>query len=390
MTKKTRAMLNAEATLRAASAFSRRLMLKRAAALGAVAAVGPFYARDALSSSGELNVMMWSDELPPDLLDGFTAATGIVVNHTPFGANEDLLNKITATKGRGFDLVGPTLDRAPQWQPLGLLQPFDMNRIDTKNILPSMLSASAGAWTWDGGQYHLPHCWGTEALAWRTDKWSSTYEELSLGDLWAEEMRGKVQGRPHSLMAGIGRYLDASGQVPSNRMLDAYKDEENMRRIWEEITKFAVEHKPWIKQFWNDADSQIAGFTQNDCVIGQTWDGPMNKLKDAGEPIAYMAPQEGAFAWLDGWSKPIGAENIDQIYEFLNYLYQAENNAVMANGSGYNPVAVGADQHLSASAKKNFAEAYPGDAVDKLWFWPPTEPWYAEARNEYVDKFVAA
>src|SRR3546814_3139429 len=66
------------------------------------------------------------------------------------------------------------------------------------------------------------------------------------------------------MMAGIGLYLDSSGKVPSNRMLDAYKDEENMRRIWEEITKFAVEHKPWIKQFWNDADAQINGFMQND------------------------------------------------------------------------------------------------------------------------------
>src|SRR3546814_13860067 len=86
-------------------------------------------------------------------------------------------------------------------------------------------------------------------------------------------MKGKVMGRPHSMMAGIGLYLDASGQIPSNRMLDAYKDEENMRRIWEGITKFAIEHKPWIKQFWNDADGQLNGFMQNDVVLGQTWAG---------------------------------------------------------------------------------------------------------------------
>src|SRR3546814_11792269 len=83
-------------------------------------------------------------------------------------------------------------------------------------------------------------------------------------------------------------------------MLDAYKDEENMRRIWEEITKFAVEHKPWIKQFWNDADAQINGFMQNDVVLGQTWDGPPLRLKKEGKPVTFMAPQEGAFAWLDG------------------------------------------------------------------------------------------
>src|SRR3546814_573133 len=117
----------------------------------------------------------------------------------------------------------------------------------------------------------------------------------SYGDLWTPEMKGKVMGRPHSMMAGIGLYLDASGQIPSNRMLDAYKDEENMRRIWEGITKFAIEHKPWIKQFWNDADGQINGFMQNDVVLGQTWDGPPLRLKKEGKPVTFMAPQEGAF-----------------------------------------------------------------------------------------------
>jgi len=377
-------------TLMAAKAFSRRTMLRNAAAAGAVLATGPWLVKDAFSSSGELNVIMWSDELPTVVLEDFNKATDIKVNHTPFGSNEDLLNKLKATKGQGFDLAGPTLDRAPQWKELGLLQPFDMNKIETKNILPSMLSASAGAWTWDGKQYHLPHVWGTEALGWRTDKWQRDYKDLSLGDLWLPEMKGKVQGRPHSMMAGIGRYLDRAGELPSDRMLDAYKDEENMRRIWDAITKFAVEHKPWVKQFWNDADAQKNGFMQNDVVLGQTWDGPVISLKNEGKPVTYMAPQEGAFAWLDGWAVPIGAQNVEQAYAFLNYLYKAENSGAVANGSGYNPVATGADQYLTEQAKKNFADAYPEDALNRLWFWPPTEPWYAEIRNEYVDKFVAA
>src|SRR3546814_2318260 len=82
--------------------------------------------------------------------------TGITVKHTPFGSNEELLNKMRATKGRGCDLVAPTLDRAAEWQPLGLLQAFDMNKIDTSKVVPSLLKASTGAWTWDDGNHHLP------------------------------------------------------------------------------------------------------------------------------------------------------------------------------------------------------------------------------------------
>ena len=44
--------------------LSRRAMLKSAAALGAVGLSSPLYIKRALSSSGELNLLMWSDEFP--------------------------------------------------------------------------------------------------------------------------------------------------------------------------------------------------------------------------------------------------------------------------------------------------------------------------------------
>ena len=58
--------------------------------------------------------------------------------------------------------------------------------------------------------------------------------------------------------------------------------------------------------------------------------------------------------------------------------------------TGYNSVSKGAEEHLSEDAKKAFAAAYPGDALDRLWPWPATPSWYAELRAQYRDKFVAA
>src|SRR3546814_7696117 len=100
-----------------------------------------------------------------------------------------------------------------------------------------------------------------------------------------------------------------------------------------------------------------------------------------------MAPQEGAFAWLDGLSIPIGAKNFDETYTFLNYIYDSEVNGLIANETGYNPVSIGAENYLSADSKKAFGEAYPGDALDRLWWWPPSHPWYTEIRAEYSDKY---
>ena len=377
-------------TQRAAKSFTRRTLLRNAAALGALAAAGPYViGSEARAAAARLNIMIWSDYLPAPFKEKFELETGIKISHTPYGSNEELINKLKAVGGQGFDLVSPTNDRTGQWQALDLLQAIDMDRVPTGKLIDSMLKISAG-FSWDERPRHLPYLWGTEALAWRTDKWSRDYAELSYGDLWAEEMQGQIMGRPHSMMAAIGLYLDGAGILPSNRMRDAYKDEDNMRRIWTEITKFAVEHKPWIKQFWNDADGQVSGFMQNGVVLGQTWDGPPLRLKSEGKPVTFMAPREGAITWLDGLAIPIGAKNLDAVYEFIRFAYEPANAGLLANETGYNATVKGADEHLSEASKRNFREAYPGNALENLWPWPPTPSWYARIRAEYRDSFIAA
>ncbi len=73
-----------------------------------------------------------------------------------------------------------------------------------------------------------------------------------------------------------------------------------------------------------------------------------------------------------------------------NYLHTPEVSAQVAEGSGYNPVVTGADALPSEAFKKNFQEAYPGDALENLWPWPAEPSWYAELRSQYADKFKAA
>ncbi|WP_341894847.1 extracellular solute-binding protein [Ferrovibrio terrae] len=390
MTKKRDSVPSALTTYRAAHAFTRRTLLKSTVAAGTVAALGPWFVQDARSSSGTLSILHWDDELPDPVIPDFEKKTGIKINKTPFSQNEEQINKLQATAGTGFDLCQPTRDRAPQFKDIGVLRPFDTNKLKLDNLLPAMLEGSTSVWTWDSKLYHVPHCWGSEAIAWRTDQAKLDYKTLSYGTLWDDEFKGKVQGRPHSLLLGIGLWWDRIGKLPSNRMMDAFKDEATMKKIYDEILKFAVSKKPWIKQFWDSADNTKSGFMENGVVIGQTWDGPALSLKKQGRPVSYMAPQEGAIAWLDGWALTTGAKNVAQAYEWINYLHTAEVSAKVADGSGYNPVAKGADVLLSDVAKKNFTEAFPDDATTKLWHRPPEPSWFAELRTQYAEKFKAA
>ena len=199
---------------------NRRSFLKSSAALGLGAVASPAIVSNALSSSGELSIINWDDELPDPVIPDFEKLTGIKVTSTPFSQNEEQINKLQATGGEGFDICQPTHDRALQFKDVGVLQPLDEKKIDLSVIVPGLLAASKSYWTWDGGLYHVPHVWGTEAISWRNDLTSIKPEEVSYGTLWNDEYKNKVQGRPHSLLLGIGLWLDGNGKLPSKRMLD--------------------------------------------------------------------------------------------------------------------------------------------------------------------------
>jgi spermidine/putrescine transport system substrate-binding protein len=371
--------------------IKRRSVLKGAAALGAVAAGPWIVSPKALAASGEINVLMWSDYLPPGWIEGFTKKTGIKVNYTGIGSNEEIINKMKATKGRGFDIISPTNVRSLQWSPLKLIQPFDMNRINTTTVNSAMLKIGESEWNFEGkGVHWLPHIWGTEAMAWRTDLYSPPGGIPSYGNVWQPEVQGKTMMRPHSGMLGAGLYMETIGKLNPGDVWRAYQSEEKMRPVWEKITKFTIDNKKQIKLFWNDADSQKNGLLNEGVLVGQTWDGPVLALKSQGEPVTYQAPREGAMAWVDGMSIPTGAENIDEIYAFLEYVYLPEPAGRAIDKHGYNSAVVGADKFASAQYAKNFAEAYPGDALKNLNPWPSEPQWYADVRTEYRNKFVNA
>ena len=371
--------------------ISRRSVLKTGAAAGAVTLAAPALIENALAASGEIDILMWSDYLPDTFIKGFADATGIKINYTGIGSNEEIVNKMKANKGQGFDLVSPTNNQGLEWGPLELLQPFDMGKVAIDKVNPAMSAIGTKDWSFNGkGVHWLPHIWGTEGIAWRTDLYSPEGGVPSYGAIWDEANAGKTMLRPHSGMLCAGLYMETIGELEPGAMWGAYESEDAMRPVWQKVADWCIARKKNVKLLWNDADTQKNGLLKEGVIVGQTWDGPPLALKTAGEPVQYQAPKEGSMAWVDGMSMPIGAKNIDEIYAFIKYAYEAKPAGEAINKHGYNSPVLGADGHANANYKKNFSEAYPGDALANLNPWPPQAPWYAKVRTEYVNKFKSA
>lgn len=106
--------------------------------------------------------------------------------------------------------------------------------------------------------------------------------------------------------------------------------------------------------------------------------------------MRYIAPQEGAIAWSDGWSLIKAARNVEQAYALLNFLADPEIGAMVARETGYNTVIQGAEQFASEEDRQIFTDTYPQDALDRLWRYPAAPSWFNAMHNEYAEKFKVA
>ena len=371
---------------------SRRSFIKKSAAVAAVAATGPAIINSrALAASGEVKVLAWVDYVNEDMITGFEETTGITVNLTTFGSNDEAEQKTKAAGGKGWDVIFPSITNRSNYEdpnaPGGIwLAPIDETRANLAAIIPSFLrdSIQLGA-VYRGDRYLIPYDWGTEGITFNSNDLDLKDGEVSFGDLWRPEVKGKVAFRQKSVIMGTGLYLDSIGVVNSNRMLDVYKSEQDARRVWSEITDWIIERKDWFGAFWNNATEATSAFTDAGVVIGQTWDTTGLLLAQEDSAYKYRAPKEGIITWLDSVGILSGAENIDGAYEFINYILSPEVGATFSNKTGYNSAVVGSSEFTSDTFKRQFGETYTPEVLNNMWWWQADTPWFAPMRQEFVE-----
>ena len=226
--------------------------------------------------------------------------------------------------------------------------------------------------------------WGTETLVYAKDT-AVLSTPPSLGDLFNAENSAVM--RPHSALAAMGRWLDATGQLPRPWM-DGYSDMGAMVELWDIALAKAVEMKGNVVQWWSGENEANAGFTANGATVGLCWDSTGFNLRNDG--YAYVAPAEGAFAWHQGFILMKNATNVDQAHEFVKWVSTAEGAAGWASAFSSNPVGKGASDLLDPEVAAYYAGTFNDEALSKLWWWPDQSAEFLAKRAEYADKYKAA
>jgi spermidine/putrescine transport system substrate-binding protein len=344
--------------------------------------------KNAFSSSGELNFTGWAGypALAEKVFPAFTAATGIKVNFTEQPDQDTMFAAAkVALEAGGIDVIEPTIDRWGGWNTNGLLQPWDESKLALANYLPGLADGDAGERSRaDGKLMYVPSNWGTEALVYKKDA-AKLGDPASLGALF--DSANKAVLRPHSALAAMGRYLDATGKLPRPWM-DGYTDMGAMVQLWDIALAEAVKAKGNVVQFWSGENEANAGFVANGATVGLCWDSTGYNLRNDG--YGYAAPVEGAFAWHQGFVLMKNAVNTEQAHEFAKYVSTPEGAAGWASAFSSNPVGKGAAEKLNPDVSAYYNSAFDDAKLAALWWWPDQSAEFIAKRGEYADKYKAS
>ena len=94
--------------------------------------------------------------------------------------------------------------------------------------------------------------------------------------------------------------------------------------------------------------------------------------------------------WVDGIGMPAGAANVDQAYQFINYILTPEMGGAFSNATGYNSCVAGAEAHLAEENQRIFKEVYPPEVLENLWWWQAEPPWMAPMQGQYAEQITNA
>lgn len=334
-----------------------------------------------LVTAETLSLLTWKGYAPKSLIEKFQKETGIEVKAT-YTNNEEMIAKLRATRGGGFDLAQPSQDRISSVQAkYKIYQPVDLSKIKTGQIITSMLEAVKKNTMVNGKPHAVPFCWGTSGLV-VNKKFASNAKDYS--DLLNAKYKGRVSYRLKrpTLIA----FAFAIGDDPFAK----YGDFNAYKALMDKVGQTMINGKVLVKNYWTNGDALLQSMRSNEVYLAMAWDGGGWKLHAENPDIDFLAPKSGALGWIDTFAIPAKSENLDAAYKWINFILRPENAAVFTNAEKYGTASNGAVKLLDASVRGNFERSFPQKDIDNIKWYPPVPAKLESIEGKILDKVKAS
>ena len=263
----------------------------------------------AAAMAEKLVISNWDGYMPKDMAEKFKAATGIELEIAVHATNEEIMGKVTASGGEGFDVLFVSSPFAEALNNLGLVQPIDHSKVpNLANLYPEATQLKHDP----GNVFSVPYTWGTTGLCYRSDLVKGSPE--SWNDLLkpSDELKGKVT------MLSTDRWLMAAGFL-ANGMSVNTTEQADLDKVRDQL----VETKRQLLAF--DDTTFYSKLVSGEASLVHAWDGWCNYGIAEKPEIKYVIPKEGSDLWVDAIVVTKASKNPEAAHKFIDFVLNAEN-----------------------------------------------------------------
>ncbi|HEP1820178.1 TPA: ABC transporter substrate-binding protein [Streptococcus suis] len=296
-------------------------------------------------TTDKLVIYNWGDYIDPELLEEFTAETGIQVDYQTFDSNESMYTKIKQG-GTTYDLTIPSEYMISKMTEEDMLIKLDKSKIEgLENIDPQFMGLSFDK----NNDYSIPYFWGTLGIVYNETMVENPPQEWE--DLWSEEYRDNIM-----LIDGV-REVMGFGLQSLGHSLNS-KDPAEIEKAAEHLYNLT----PNVKAIVAD---EIKGYMiQDAAAIAVSFSGEASEMLDGNENLRYVVPSKGSNLWFDNMVIPKTAKNLDGAYAFMSFMLRPEIALRNAEYVGYSTPIPAAKAMLDEETQ-NDESFYPSEETMK-------------------------
>lgn len=309
-------------------------------------------------SSGEIDLYLWRQYTPPELIAGFEREFDVTANVSFYENNQEMIDGVEANPG-AYDLVIPSDYAVEIMIREDLLEPIDVNQlpnfehIEERFRRPAFDPGSADEprpGREENEKYSVPYAWGTTGLVYN----KKLVEEpvTSWEDLFRPEFRGKIVTVDDERVPTGATLLTLGKQF--NDSDPAALDE--AKRKLETISG------DWILNNKIPEDELVEG----NALIGLMYNGNGYLAEQKSPDLEYVFPEEGPNIYIDSMAIPKDAPHEDAALAFMNYVMEPENQALISSLYGYSSVNTASIELLREQDPKLIDDPVVTPSLDSL------------------------
>jgi spermidine/putrescine transport system substrate-binding protein len=300
--------------------------------------------------SGTLEFANWplyidvdDDGNSPTLMQ-FEEETGIDVTYTEsiedntsfFGQIQPALSEGQAT---GYDIIVMTDWMIGNMARLGYLEPIDVER-DVPNFLANTADVYKDRSYDPGNVYSVPYQSGITGMAYNP---ALVDEEItSLAQLFDPEFIEKYCGQ-------IGMFSETRDSMSFALLYNGVIPAEATEEDLEAAQEVMLEQAPCVRGYFGNEYAQ--GLADGSLAITMAWSGDVFQLQFDNPDLTFVVPDEGGILWTDNMAIPKGAEHPNDALAMMNFLYEPEIAAQVAEYVNYITPVPGAQEIIRANAQ---------------------------------------